>query len=323
MIKEKKHLMALSLCLVLGSTSSAFAEKPADANNPVLVQYKSVAVTKSDLVKFVDMEVPKEQQAAFWGSEQNIRQMTANLFITKVLAQEARQEGFEKKDRWAMNYFQDRALMLLKLKSDVQKKMDSTNFDALAKEYYIANPKQFERPEEVKAAHILISTKDMSDAEALAKANEVLAKVKANPEDFAKLADEYSQDPSVKQNHGDLGYFAKNQMVKPFADAAFAMTKPGEITGPIKSQFGYHIIQFEGSRPAATIPFADVKDQLIAQQKAEMAKKYQMEAVERVKSLKGIETNQIAVNNLLKPLPVPKMPAPAEAKPAEPAPAPK
>lgn len=323
MSKQRNLVVAMAAGLALMSASVGFAAEPAASKNPVLVQYKGVKVTQSDLEKFVDMEVPKEQQAAFWGSEQNIRQMTANLFITKVLAQEARQEGIEKKDAWAVNYFAERGLMLLKLKADVQKKMDATNFEALAKEYYTANPKAFDRPEEVKAAHILISTKDMSDADALAKANEVLAKVKAHPEDFAKLADEYSQDPSVKQNHGDLGYFAKNQMVKPFADAAFAMTKPGEIAGPIKSQFGYHIIQFEGSRPATTIPFSEVKAQLIAQQKSEMAKKYQMEAVERVKSLKGIETNQIAVNNLLKPLPVPKMPAPAEAKPAEPAPAPK
>lgn len=322
MSKQRKLIMAMACGMALVASGAGVAAS-AENKNPVLVQYQGIKVTKSDLEQFVNMEVPKEQQASFWGSEQNIRQMTANLFITKVLAQEARQEGLQKKDAWAVQYFADRGLMLLKLKADVQKKMDATNFAELAKEYYTANPKQFERPEEVKAAHILISTKDMSDAEALAKANEVLAKVKANPADFAKLADEYSQDPSVKQNHGDLGYFAKDRMVKPFADAAFAMKTPGEIAGPIKSQFGYHIIQFEGSRPATTIPFADVKDQLIAQQKAEMAKKYQMEAVERVKSLKGIETNQIAVNNLLKPLPVPKMPTPDEAKPAEPAATPK
>lgn len=301
-----KSRYLISTGLILGLLTAPMASFAAKADDPVLVQYQGVKVTQSDAQEYVDMQVPKDRRPEFWSNDRMVREMIANLFIIKMLAHEAKSEGLDKKDAWFVNYSHDRALMSLKLRHDVQAKMDKTNFEALAKEFYAAHPDKFKRPEEVKAAHILISTTDRTDAEALAKAKEVLAKVKANPADFAKLADEYSDDPSVKSNHGDLGYFAKDRMVKPFADAAFAMKTVGEITGPVKSQFGYHIIKYEGSRPAAVIPFADVKDQLINQQKQEMAQKYQAEVISSVKSLKGISTNQIAVNALVKPLPVPK-----------------
>ena len=117
--------------------------------------------------------------------------------------------------------------------------------DAEAKAYFDKN--QVNLPAKRHVAHILVAfpqgADDKAKAAAKAKAEEVLAKVKAKPADFAGLAKQYSQDPGSAQNGGDLGFFAKDgTMVKPFEDAAFSL-KQGEISGLVETQFGYHILK--------------------------------------------------------------------------------
>ena len=117
--------------------------------------------------------------------------------------------------------------------------------DAEAKAYFDKN--QANLPAKRHVAHILVAfpqgADDKAKVAAKAKAEEVLAKVKAKPADFAGLAKQYSQDPGSAQNGGDLGFFAKDgTMVKPFEDAAFSL-KQGEISGLVETQFGYHILK--------------------------------------------------------------------------------
>ncbi|MBF0111328.1 MAG: SurA N-terminal domain-containing protein [Desulfamplus sp.] len=111
--------------------------------------------------------------------------------------------------------------------------------------YYTSNPEEFTIPEQVEASHILIkvdeNASDEADEAAKKEAEELYKRAVAG-EDFAELAKEYSQDPSAKDNSGYLGKFAKNRMVKPFEDKAFSM-EPGDISEPVKTQFGWHIIQ--------------------------------------------------------------------------------
>lgn len=133
------------------------------------------------------------------------------------------------------------------------------------KKYYEDHKNEFQT-EQVKAAHILIATMDQQrkplpadQIKAKEKlANEVLAKVKAG-EDFAKLAKTYSEDPGSKVNGGDLGYFGKGVMVPEFEKTAFSLKK-GEVSGLVKSDFGYHIIKVNDHRNA--IPFEEAKQQI-------------------------------------------------------------
>ena len=113
---------------------------------------------------------------------------------------------------------------------------------------------------EYHAAHILVQTE--------AEAKAIKAKLDAGG-DFAQLAKENSKDGSAAQG-GDLGWFGKGMMVKPFEDAVVAM-KPGQVSDPVQTQFGWHIIKLEETRPAKKPALADVKD--------ELAKQIQQEAV--------------------------------------------
>lgn len=121
---------------------------------------------------------------------------------------------------------------------------------------------KFEQPERRHAHHILISFgKDEAAAKKLAE--DVLAQAKAG-KDFGALAKKYSQDPGSAQQGGDLGWADRSAYVGPFADALFSM-HPGEIRGPVKTQFGYHIIRLDEIQPGKTKSFDEVKSDLLAQ----------------------------------------------------------
>jgi foldase protein PrsA len=127
--------------------------------------------------------------------------------------------------------------------------------DSDVQAYFTKNHATFDKPEQVRARHILVA-----DA---ATASTVLAKIKAGG-NWDALAKQYSTDPSSKDKGGELGFFGRGQMVPAFQDAAFA-AKVGQVVGPVKSPFGYHIIQVEEKKPATKATFASVKDQIKAQ----------------------------------------------------------
>ncbi|MCP4745086.1 MAG: peptidylprolyl isomerase [Desulfobacteraceae bacterium] len=142
--------------------------------------------------------------------------------------------------------------------------------DEDVKKFYDSNPNYFKRPEEVKASHILIKTASKDSDEDKAKAKEKIKKlqerIKAG-EDFVKLAKENSECPSSSKG-GDLGFFDRSRMVKPFSDAAFKM-KVNEISDIVESRFGYHLIKVTEKRKADTVPFDEAKERIVQNLKNE------------------------------------------------------
>jgi peptidyl-prolyl cis-trans isomerase D len=166
------------------------------------------------------------------------------------------------------------------------------------KAQYAANMKTYTQEEQREAAHILIAVKpDAPDAEKAAakkKADGIYAQAKANPAKFGDLAKQYSQDPGSAAQGGDLGSNPRGTMVKSFDDAVFAM-KPGEIVGPVQSEFGWHVIKLIGVTPAKTLAFdeakgqieTEVKRQKVAQKFAASADQFQNLVYEQADSLAG------------------------------------
>ncbi|HVT60000.1 MAG TPA: peptidylprolyl isomerase [Thermoanaerobaculia bacterium] len=133
--------------------------------------------------------------------------------------------------------------------------------DAELAAYYKEHQNDFKQDEQVRARHILLMVNDKrSDAEAKKQMDEVRKRIEHGA-DFGAVARELSEDPSSKPNGGDLGYFARGRMVKEFEDAAFA-SQPGQLVGPLKSPFGYHLLEVTGKRPGGVQPFAEVKEQI-------------------------------------------------------------
>jgi peptidyl-prolyl cis-trans isomerase D len=148
--------------------------------------------------------------------------------------------------------------------------------DADLKNYFdeqkTKTPENFSQPEQRRISHILIAVSDpKDDAAAKSKAEALLKRAQAG-EDFAKLAKENSQDPGSASKGGDLGWSERKVFVPPFADAAFAM-KVGEIRGPVKTQFGYHILKLDGIQDATTKTFEQAKSDLDAEYRRDVAEK--------------------------------------------------
>ena len=141
-----------------------------------------------------------------------------------------------------------------------------------SQDFYTQHPEYFNQPERVRASHILIKVAPEADASAKQKAEEkikdIQQKIKTGS-DFAALAKEFSEGPSGPKG-GDLGYFPRGKMVKPFEDAAFAM-QVGDVSDTVKTRFGFHLIKLTDRKKAETISFEDSKakiDDYLKKQKA-------------------------------------------------------
>jgi len=150
--------------------------------------------------------------------------------------------------------------------------------------YYAENISRYTQAEERRASHILLKIEpDKPAAEkqaAKARAEELLAQVRKNPASFADVARKNSQDPGSAAQGGDLDFFGRGMMTKPFEDAVFAM-KPGEISNVIESDFGYHIITLTGVRGGDKKPFEAVRAEIEAEVRKAQAQKNYAEAAEK------------------------------------------
>ena len=151
------------------------------------------------------------------------------------------------------------------------------------KSWYASHADRYKQAEERRASHILIALAAKASPEqtkaAEAKAAEVLAKVRKAPGEFARLAKEYSQDPGSAEKGGDLDWFGRGAMVKPFEDAVFGM-KEGQISDVVRSDFGLHIIKVTGVRPERVRPLDEVKGEIAAELRAQTAAKKYAEVAE-------------------------------------------
>ncbi len=139
--------------------------------------------------------------------------------------------------------------------------LDDAQLKAYYEEQKAKTPERFTQPEQRRVRHILLQASDAKeDAAAKAKADGLFKRVQAG-EDFGKLAKEFSQDPGSAAQGGDLGWSERKGWVAPFAEAAFSM-KEGEVRGPLKTQFGYHILKLDGIQPASVKSFDQAKSEL-------------------------------------------------------------
>ena len=170
-------------------------------------------------------------------------------------------EGMEISEKEIRSQIQRGLAINQLLDTNVRQKISVTAEES--NNFYKSNPNFFKQPEQVKASHILI--KVAPDAEEAQKKQarkkiETIQKKVRQGEDFGSLAKANSEGPTA-QRSGDLGYFSRGQMVKPFEDAAFALNI-GEVSEIVETQFGYHLIKVTDKKPARTIPFKEVQQKL-------------------------------------------------------------
>ncbi len=154
--------------------------------------------------------------------------------------------------------------------------------------YYGEHSAQFGQAEERQASHILIGVAaNASEAEKTAardKARKILQEIRQSPANFAQLAKQHSQDPGSSSQGGDLGFFARGAMVKPFEDAAFKMA-PGEVSEPVQSDFGFHLIKLTAIKVGKVRALPEVRDQIAQELQKQKANKKFTESAENFSNL--------------------------------------
>jgi len=187
---------------------------------------------------------------------------------------ETQRRRFEMPERVRVEY-------LLLSQDNLAKEVTVSDEDV--KKFYQSRSDSFKQTEERRASHILIkAAKDAPAAEVAAaqkKAEEILAQLQKAPGDFAKLAKQYSQDPGSAAKGGDLDWFSRGMMVKPFDDAAFSLKENG-LSGIVRSDFGFHIIKLTGVKGEKVKPLDEVRAEVVADLKRQAAAKKYAESAE-------------------------------------------
>jgi peptidyl-prolyl cis-trans isomerase D len=205
-------------------------------------------------------------------------------FSAQVAAPQSEVEAFFQAHKAEFKLPEQRDLAYL-LVSDAQLAGQVNPGEPDLRGYYAAHKAEYTQEDQVQARHVLVMVNDQrTDAQAQARALEAKKKLDGGA-DFAAVAKEYSDDTASKEKGGDVGYFGRNRMVKEFEDAAFG-AQPGKLIGPVKSSFGYHVLEVTGKRPGGTQPFELVREQirgrLIAERTRQLAESRAKELATRL-----------------------------------------
>jgi len=243
----------------------------------VLATVDGKNITKQDAQSFVKATAP---QTSFEQLPANQQKMVTERLVERVLFLKAsKKDSIEKSAEFKDNLekLKDELLVSLWMKKQMENSIVS---DSEAKDFYTSNPDKFKIPATVHARHILVPDEKT--------AKEVIEKLKSLKGDklkekFIELAKAESKGPTSTKG-GDLGSFAKGQMVPEFDEAVFKLKK-GEITlAPVKTQFGFHVIYLEDTQDSSVIAYKDVKDKIIQSLKQ---KEFQDKLKEVAKELKA------------------------------------
>jgi peptidyl-prolyl cis-trans isomerase C len=272
--------------------------------DPVLVENSTVTIRRSDYQRELE-RLPPEVRPGFANSEKRINDLLRRMLIERTLAAQARTEKLESRPEFAARFAMEQDRLYTQLKVAEIEAAAAAEFDAKrpqwearAREIYQIDRAKFSTPEQVSASHILFDTKSRTSDEARKLAADALAKAKAGA-DFNTLAREVSEDRSAKSNGGHLGWFAFGDMDPAFAKAAFALAKTGELSPPVQSSFGWHVIRLDGRRPPVQKPFEDVRETLLAELKQKHIGDQREAALARIRTDATIRANREAIDALV------------------------
>lgn len=236
------------------------------ADNPVLARGPfGLKITGSDVASELS-RMPEEARRFNATKVDTLQQIANNLLVRRILAHEAEVSKLAQSTTVAatLAIARDRILSDARLaQMDAQNAPTDATLQTYARQIYSANSEKYERPAQTRARHILIAN---TGPEAVLKAKALLAQLRGGAS-FEELAKANSTDTTSAARGGDLGFFSPGQMVRPFEDALAKLVKPGDLSDPVESQFGIHIVKLEERREKGRQSFEQVQQQLTAEAK--------------------------------------------------------
>ena len=280
-----KKLLMLIFALVL----VAGCAKKENLSESFIAKVNDAVISEEDFIAEISL-IPEWARNNFIGKEG--KELFLKEMINKELIyQDAIRKGMQNdKDLEArVEEFRKMTLLSIVLKQEIEDKAEVTESEI--KEFYEKNPENFKKGAEVRARHILVDTEE--------KANDIMASI-IKGESFAELAKTFSKDKGSAQNGGDLGFFSRGKMIPEFEETAFSLKK-GEVSKPVKTTYGYHIIEVTDRKEGSQIKFEEaagtIKNQLLKEKQRGLFESY----LETLEGKSEIKTDEEKLANIKMP----------------------
>jgi len=255
-------LRRLACVALILSTSTVWADVAKDAKTVVASQ-GGVDVTLADVDAFM-ARIPERDRAGFLNSPKRIESMLGNLLVQKQLAAEAKKLGLDKDPATVKQLELSTVdtlarVRMVKFRADLKE----PDFAAQAEEQYLTHKSDYAIKGRIDVDHVLIRIDTRDKDAALKIAEDVARQAQANPAEFGKLVEKYSEDESKAQNHGRIDDAGSDQYAAPFAEAARKLKQPGEVSPLVLTTFGYHVLKLVEHKPDMQQPYEKVKTKII------------------------------------------------------------
>ena len=243
------------LCCVFTPSTMALA---------AVLERNEIVISVADLAAYIEERIAPDLYESALTKPDAVKQSVKNLYVIRRAAMEARAERLVSDEE--LDTAARRAAELLALKRFTENRTDAamaeTDWEALARELYLTQQDPKAASEQVEVQHILVSTSDRSYDEVVDRVA-VIRDLLDSGADFNSVALEYSDDSSIEFNAGSLGFIAQGQTHPNFEKQAFSMSTPGEISDPVFTSFGFHLIQYLSRRAIPRPSFEEQRDTLI------------------------------------------------------------
>ncbi|RYE39347.1 MAG: peptidylprolyl isomerase [Hyphomicrobiales bacterium] len=238
--------------------------------------------------------MPAEVQDQLLAQETTVSQIAGNLYARRAMADLAKAKGLEDDPQMvaALRVARDKILSDAWIAQiDSQHQITDAVAEGFARNAYNAKPDRFKVGDQVRVRHILVAGQT---PEMRAQAEQLLDELKKGA-DFAQLAKDRSADKASGAKGGDLGFFERGRMLPEFEAAAFALRDRGQLSDVVSTQYGYHIIQLEESKPAGVRPFSEVRDELIKEVRGTVLQEARVAEAQRLQQ--GMQIQRDAVKD--------------------------
>jgi len=296
-----KHFKTTGIVLLIVffmSVAIGLAKENGKNQDKILAQVGKYKLTLQQFNEQI-RSLPPQLQMAIQRNPQLKKQLLDRWVQLTLMALEARKENFQHRPE-VKKRIEDMTNALLAqhyMMENISNKAKVT--DKEVKDYYNKHKSEFMQPEQVRARHILIKVPANANKKQWEEAKKKALNIRARlvkGESFSKLAQKYSDDPGSKTRGGDLGFFSKGQMVPEFEKAAFSLKK-GEISQPVKTTFGYHIIKVEAKKPARQRSFKEVQQEIRQKLLREKQRKLRDKIIAQLKKKYPVQVHEELLKN--------------------------
>lgn len=259
-------IIAVQVLAVGSAVAQQEGASAVDKTDPQQVlAYQGDVVLTQQGIDAAFSRIPDEHRLLFIRDGGKVDQLVRSLLEAKVVAADARAAGFaedplvQKRIELAVEKELAEAWI-----AEIARRAPEADYQAMAYEDYLANPERYSTGVLLDVSHILIDTEERTQAEAKAVAEELKRRLEEDPSRFDALVMEYSDDPAKSQNQGRYERMRKGYMARPFEKAAYALEEPGQISDPVKTDYGYHLIRLDARYEPVVRRWDKVRDEAVA-----------------------------------------------------------